>query len=77
MRMSDPELDLARLAEGQGATGLGPVRTTDDYAKALVFAIDAVKAGAVCVIDVHVAPEYARAVSSALLRRAPSSPPSK
>ncbi|HEY3583964.1 MAG TPA: thiamine pyrophosphate-dependent enzyme, partial [Casimicrobiaceae bacterium] len=75
MRMSDPELDLAHLAEGQGATGLGPVRTTDDYAKALVFAIDAVKAGAVCVIDVHVAPEYARAVSSALLRKPP--PPSK
>jgi thiamine pyrophosphate-dependent acetolactate synthase large subunit-like protein len=75
MRMSDPELDLARLAQGQGATGFGPVTTTDDYAKALASAIDAVKAGAVCVIDVHVAPEYARAVSSALLRKPP--PPSK
>ena len=68
MRMSDPELDLARLAEGQGALGFGPVATADDYEKALASAIDAVKAGAVCVIDVHVAPEYARAVSSALLR---------
>jgi hypothetical protein len=77
MRMSDPELDLARLAEGQGATRHGPVRTTADFPKALVIAIERVTAGAVCVIDVHVAPEYARAVSSALLRRAPSSPPSK
>ncbi|HWD16527.1 MAG TPA: thiamine pyrophosphate-dependent enzyme, partial [Casimicrobiaceae bacterium] len=72
MRMRDPELDLARLAEGQGATGFGPVTTTDDYTKALASAIDAVKAGAVCVIDVRVAPEYARAVSSALLSKPPA-----
>ena len=37
----------------------------------LATAVDKVKAGAVCVIDVHVAPEYARALSSALLRHIP------
>jgi thiamine pyrophosphate-dependent acetolactate synthase large subunit-like protein len=71
MRMSDPPMDLARLAEGQGAIGLGPVDSAGAYAAALSSAIDNVKGGAACVIDVRVAPEYARAVSSALLRNIP------
>jgi predicted kinase len=69
--MSEPLLDLARMAEGQGAVGLGPVTSADAYASALSSAIAQVKAGATVVIDVHVAPEYARAVSSALLRQIP------
>jgi thiamine pyrophosphate-dependent acetolactate synthase large subunit-like protein len=69
MRMNDPRPDLARLAQGQGAIGLGPVASIDEYADALRMAIAEVQAGAVCVIDAHVAPEYARAVSSAVLRR--------
>ncbi len=71
MRMSDPPLDLARLAEGQGAIGLGPVGDVDTYVKALASAIEQVHAGAICVIDAQVTPEYARAVSSALLRHIP------
>jgi hypothetical protein len=71
MRMSDPPLNLATLATGQGAVGLGPVDGIDAYQAALADGIARVKAGAVCVIDVHVAPEYARAVSSALLRHIP------
>lgn len=71
MRMGDPPLDLAKLADGQGAVGLGPVATLDDYRATLESAIARVRAGATCVIDVHVAPEYARAVSSALLRQIP------
>ena len=73
MRMSDPPLDLARLAEGQGAIGVGPITGVDAYARALAAAVAKVKAGATCVLDVHVAPEYARAVSSALLRNIPKS----
>ena len=71
MRMSDPQPNLARLAEGQGAIGLGPVADVGDYAATLAEAIRRVKAGATCVVDVHVAPEYARAVSSAVLRQIP------
>ena len=69
--MSDPPLNLARLAEGQGAMGLGPVDSIERYSASLASAIEAVKAGAACVIDVHVAAEYARALSSALLRQIP------
>jgi len=71
MRMNDPPLDLARLAEGQGALGIGPVDTTEVYASSLASAIEQVKTGVMCVIDVQVVPEYARAVSSALLRHIP------
>jgi thiamine pyrophosphate-dependent acetolactate synthase large subunit-like protein len=71
MRMSDPPLDLARLAEGQRAMGIGPVQKIADYSPALARGVAHVRAGGVCVIDAHVAPEYARAVSSALLRQIP------
>ena len=43
----------------------------DAYANALTSAIEMVRAGGTCVIDAHVTPEYARAVSSALLRHIP------
>ena len=72
LRMDDPPLDLAQLARGQGATGYGPVHDTAALQTALDSAIRDVDAGATCVIDVRVAPEYARAVSSALLRHIPN-----
>ena len=68
----DPPLDLAQLANGQGAIGHGPVRTVEALGRALEVAIGQVLGGATCVIDVRVAPEYARAVSSALLRNIPN-----
>jgi thiamine pyrophosphate-dependent acetolactate synthase large subunit-like protein len=72
VRMSDPAMDLAELARGQGAIGYGPVRTVDELAAAIRQAIADVRAGAVAVIDVRVAPEYSRAVSSSLLRDIPA-----
>jgi len=72
LRMNDPPLDLAQLAHGQGAIGHGPVRTVEALGEALDLAIGQVRSGATCVIDVRVAPEYARAVSSALLRNIPN-----
>ncbi len=72
LRMNDPPLDLAQLANGQGAIGYGPVRTVEALEHTLEIAIGEVQAGATCVIDVRVAPEYARAVSSALLRNIPN-----
>jgi thiamine pyrophosphate-dependent acetolactate synthase large subunit-like protein len=71
MRMSDPPLDLAQLARGQGAVGLGPVKDASAYQATLAAAVTQVQRGACVVIDVEVAPEYARTVSSALLRHIP------
>lgn len=72
LRMDDPPLNLATLAAGQGAVGLGPVGNRADYAAALAEAVAKVRDGAVVVIDVHVAPEYSRGISSALLRNVPA-----
>jgi thiamine pyrophosphate-dependent acetolactate synthase large subunit-like protein len=72
MRMDDPPLDLAMLARGQGAVGIGPVRRLADLEPAMAEAIAKVRAGATCVIDLHVAPEYARATTAALLRQIPA-----
>jgi len=67
-RIGDPEIDLARMAEAQGARGFGPVTAADDMAKVFAQAIDAVENGAVAVVDVRVAPGYAPAATAALLR---------
>ncbi len=68
LRMSEPSIDLAALARGQGARGHGPVRTAADLDLALAEAVAAVREGAVAVVDARVAPEYSRAVSSSLMR---------
>lgn len=68
MRMSEPGMNLATLAEGQGAIGFGPVDSEAGLEDALAKAVDVVRGGAVGVIDVRVAPEYARATSSAVVR---------
>lgn len=68
LRMSDPPLDLATLARGQGAAGFGPTATPQALALAIGEAVDVVRGGGVAVIDVSVAPEYARATSNAMLR---------
>ena len=57
-------------ADERGTDQVSTVQV-DDYARALVEAVARVKAGATVVIDVHVAPEYARAVSSAVVRQIP------
>ncbi len=72
LRMSDPAMNLAMLAQGQGAIGLGPVTSTEELVARLDEAVRHVKAGSLCVIDAHVAPEYARAVSASLLRQIPA-----
>lgn len=72
LRMSDPPMDLAMLARGQGAVGFGPIRTQDELSAALQDAVRQTRAGAVCVLDVHVTPEYGRALSSTLLRQIPA-----
>ena len=70
--MDDPPLDLAALARGQGAAGYGPIRDAAALEAALNSAIRDVQAGSTCVVDVRVAPEYARTVSSTLLQHIPN-----
>jgi hypothetical protein len=54
--IADPVPDLAMLARGQGAIGIGRVEKREDLAAAIAQGIAHVEAGKVCVIDVYVAP---------------------
>jgi len=69
LRMSDPPLSLGTLAEGQGAVGFGPCATLQATAQAIHDAVQAVRSGKIAVVDVSVAPEYARATSNAMLHQ--------
>jgi thiamine pyrophosphate-dependent acetolactate synthase large subunit-like protein len=57
-RISGPDIDLAMMARAQGAEGIGPVTIAAELKPAIDKALAAVRGGAVCVIDVRVAPGY-------------------
>ncbi len=57
-KMTEPEIDLAKMAESMGALGIGPVRRAQDLPAALRTGIEAVRAGRACVIDASVVPGY-------------------
>jgi thiamine pyrophosphate-dependent acetolactate synthase large subunit-like protein len=54
--IADPAPDLAMLARGQGAIGIGRIERREDLAAAIAEGIKHVEAGKVCVVDVYVAP---------------------
>ena len=58
-RMSDPDLDLATVARGQGAVGFGPVEKASELVGVFKEAVAALEAGKVVVVDVRVLPGYA------------------
>ncbi|MBM3343280.1 MAG: thiamine pyrophosphate-binding protein [Betaproteobacteria bacterium] len=57
-RIDDPPVDIAAMARSQGALGIGPVEKPEDVLAAIEQGIAAVRAGGVCVIDMHVLPGY-------------------
>jgi thiamine pyrophosphate-dependent acetolactate synthase large subunit-like protein len=67
-RIADPEVDLAQLAQAQGALGFGPVTEGADLDATFRQAIAAVQGGAVAVVDVRIAPGYAPAAVAGLFR---------
>jgi thiamine pyrophosphate-dependent acetolactate synthase large subunit-like protein len=58
-KMIDPEVTIAKIAEAQGALGIGPVATVGEMKRAFADSIDYVEAGGVSVVDVRVVPGYA------------------
>jgi thiamine pyrophosphate-dependent acetolactate synthase large subunit-like protein len=65
-RIDAPPPDCATLARGQGAVGIGPITRPQEMPAAFAQAIDEVRAGRVCVVDVVILPEYAASVSAGL-----------
>jgi thiamine pyrophosphate-dependent acetolactate synthase large subunit-like protein len=64
-RIDEPDIDLAAMARAQGAEGIGPVKNLNDLLPAIQKAVQAVKDGKVCVIDVRVVPGYDTNMSGA------------
>ena len=64
-RIDEPDIDLAMMARAQGAEGIGPVTNIKDLFPAMQKAIQFVKAGKVCVVDVRVLPGYDTNMSGA------------
>lgn len=65
-RLDDPAVDIAKLAEAHGAVGIGPVTKPGDVKSAIRRGVDVLKAGGVCVIDLHVEPGEERRAGAAL-----------
>jgi thiamine pyrophosphate-dependent acetolactate synthase large subunit-like protein len=63
-RLADPEVDLAKFAEMQGATGIGPVRATQDLKAAIDRGVAVLKSSGVCLIDLHIDPGSERSTHS-------------
>lgn len=63
-RISGPDIDIAMMARAQGAEGIGPVAKAAELKPAIEKGIQAAQNGAVCVIDVRVAPGYDTHVGS-------------
>ena len=64
-----PAPDIAKLAEAQGLTGIGPVRRADELQEALRRAVECVRGGSPCLIDVHIDPGHGRHLRESMAER--------
>jgi thiamine pyrophosphate-dependent acetolactate synthase large subunit-like protein len=69
-RLADPDPDIAKLAEAQGAVGIGPIRDAGEVEAAVRKGVAVLQGGGVCVIDFHVEPGAERHATAALGQRA-------
>ena len=67
-RISDPDLDMATIARGQGAKGFGPCNNAVELEKALKEAVAVVEGGGVAVVDARILPSYSPATAAAMAR---------
>ena len=68
-RISDPDVDIAKLAEAQGAVGIGPVIELDQLKDALEHGLEVLNSGGVCVVDIHVTPGKERSAAETIQAR--------
>ena len=67
-RISDPDIDMATVARGQGAKGFGPCNNPGELEKALKEAIAVVEGGGVAVVDARILGGYSPATAAAMAR---------
>jgi thiamine pyrophosphate-dependent acetolactate synthase large subunit-like protein len=69
LRLDAPPPNIARLAEAQGAVGIGPVVRSADVSGAVAEGVGVLKSGGVCVIDFHVDPGEERRSNASVGQR--------
>jgi thiamine pyrophosphate-dependent acetolactate synthase large subunit-like protein len=73
-RLDDPAPDFAAMAEAQGVTGIGPVTDAGELPDAMARAVDRVRRGRPCLVDVHIDPGHGRKISYSMARRTAAKP---
>lgn len=68
-RIDNPPPDLAQMAQAQGLLGMGPLTTATAFEDGLKSALAAVRNGKAVVLDVHVQPGYAPAMTQGMTRQ--------
>ncbi len=61
-----PAPDIAKIAEGQGVLGIGPIKRVEDLAEAMQRGVAAIRAGKPCLIDVHIDPHHGRSLRESM-----------
>jgi len=69
LRLDAPPPNIAKLAEAQGAVGIGPVVRSADVSGAVAEGVGVLKSGGVCVIDFHVDPGEERRSNASVGQR--------
>jgi thiamine pyrophosphate-dependent acetolactate synthase large subunit-like protein len=67
--LDHPAPDIAKLAEAQGLTGIGPVRSANELHEVMRRGVECVRGGGVCLIDVHIDPGHGRHLRESMAER--------
>ena len=68
-RIDHPAPDIAKLAEAQGVMGIGPVKEISQLNEAFQRALECVRGGKPCVVDVHIDPGHGRQLRESMAER--------
>jgi thiamine pyrophosphate-dependent acetolactate synthase large subunit-like protein len=63
LRIEHPAPDIAKMAEAQGVEGIGPITDAKDLAEAVGRAVERVRGGRPCLVDIHIDPQHGRKVT--------------
>jgi thiamine pyrophosphate-dependent acetolactate synthase large subunit-like protein len=73
-RIDHPAPDIAKLAEAQGVMGLGPLTEVAQLKQSLQRAVERVRAGKPCLVDVHIDPGHGRELRESMAERSFAKP---
>ena len=68
-RITEPDLDFAKLAEAQGVSGYGPVETLADLTRCIDAAVSDIRGGKPALVDIRIVMGGERNMSEAMQHR--------